>query len=151
MLASLSLLWILFVEDESVIREVSTRALVGAGYHVDAVEDGQFGWAALQAHPYDLLITDNQMPRLSGGDLILKLRSARMTLPVILASGTIVPEQVAPGSSLQPVIPLPKPFTSDQLLAMVAEVLRRPGRDPAETEGFSFASGDSYSHWGINE
>jgi DNA-binding response OmpR family regulator len=134
--------WILLVEDETAIRQCSTLALVRAGYHVDAVDGGQAGWEALQAHGYDLLITDNQMSGLSGADLIRKLRSEQMGLPVILASSHIVPELVAASSPLHSVSALPKPFTPDQLLALVAEVLRRARR---------FQNGESNLHWGINE
>ena len=115
---------ILLVEDEAIIREINTVVLVGAGYLVDGVEDGLAGWEALQAHSYDLLITDNQMPGLSGTDLVLRLRTARMMLPVILASGGIVPEHAAADSRLQPVSALPKPCSSRELLAKVAEMLR---------------------------
>ena len=142
---------ILLVEDESLQREISTLVLTKAGYHVDPVGDGQSGWEALQAHSYDLLITDNQMPGLSGADLIRRLRASWHTLPVILASGGIVPEHVAEGSLLQPVSALPKPFTSDQLLARVAEVLRPPSRVRDGPGVSRRADGGSCLHWGLNE
>ena len=151
MLASHSPPRILLVEDECIIRLCSTRALVGAGYHVDAVEEGQAGWEALQARRYDLLITDNRMPELSGSELILRLRSTPMTLPVILASGGIVPEHVTAGSPRQPVSALPKPFTSDQLLATVAVVLRAASHLPDGPGVSLHVSGESCLHWGINE
>jgi two-component system, OmpR family, response regulator len=151
MVASQSSRRILLVEDERIIRQCSTRALVGAGYRVDAVEEGQAGWEALQARSYDLLITDNRMAGLSGSELILRLRSAQMTLPVILASGGIVPDHVAAGSQMQPVSALPKPFTSGELLAMVAEVLRLAGHVP-DGPGVSLrVTEESYLHWGLNE
>ena len=121
------------------------------GYQVDAVGQGQAGWEALQARSYDLLITDNRMPELSGAELILRLRSTPMALPVILASGGIVPEHVAAGSLRQPVNALPKPFTSDQLLATVAEVFRAASRLPDGPGVSLHVSGESYLHWGINE
>ena len=73
------------------------------------------GWEALNANSYDLLITDHDMPKLSGIDLIKKLRSARMAVPIILSSG------VMSGQKLEPplVAALPKPFTLDQLLGTV--------------------------------
>ena len=151
MIASHSAHRILLVEDESVIREYSTRVLAGDGYDVDAVEEGQSGWEALQARTYDLLITDNRMAGLSGTELILKLRAAQMTLPVILASGGINPEYVAEGSSFQPVTALAKPFTSEQLLAAVAEILQPARRTTAGPSSYARRSGDAYPHWGLNE
>ena len=151
MIAPLSSRRILLVEDEIDIRELSARTLARAGYQVDAVAEAQSGWDALQARRYDLLITDNRMAGLSGSDLILKLRSAHIALPVILASGGIVPEQVAPGSAFQPVTALPKPFSTDQLLDMVAQVLRSVRRTPSASPAPFRASGESCLHWGVNE
>jgi len=151
MIAPLSSRRILLVEDESAIRELSTRTLARAGYQVDAVADAQSGWDALQARRYDLLITDNRMAGLSGSDLILKLRSAHISLPAILASGGIVPEHVAPGSAFHPVTALRKPFSTDQLLDMVAEVLRSVRRTPPASPTPFRASRESCLHWGLNE
>jgi DNA-binding NtrC family response regulator len=91
------------------------------------------------------------MPGLSGSDLIIKLRSEHSTLPVIVASGGILAEEVTRDSALQPVTALPKPFTTEQLLAMVAEILPQADRGFASTQVSSHASGDSYAHWGLNE
>ena len=151
MIASHSSHRILLVEDESVIREYSTQVLTRAGYDVDAVEEGQSGWEALQARTYDLLITDNRMAGISGAELIVKLRTAQMTLPVILASGGIDPEYVAEGSSFQPVTALPKPFTSTQLLAMVAEILQPARRTTDGPGSYTRRSEGAYPHWGLNE
>ena len=75
---------ILVVDDANYIRQLMASFLTRFGYQVDTAEDGVAGWKALQANHYDLLLTDNNMPRLSGIDLIKRLRFARMNLPVIL-------------------------------------------------------------------
>lgn len=79
---------ILLVDDDEVVRRINVRALTGFGYSVDAAEDGVTGWEALKAARYDLLITANIMPNMCGVELVEKVHSARMALPVILASGT---------------------------------------------------------------
>src|SRR6266498_4950023 len=61
---------ILVVEDQPALRSLSAQVLVRSGYEVDVAEDGMAGWEALRAESYDLLITDNQMPRLSGLELV---------------------------------------------------------------------------------
>jgi CheY-like chemotaxis protein len=142
---------ILLVEDESAILEFNTLVLMGGGYQVTAVEGCEAAWAAIQSDSYDLLVTDNQMPGMSGLELVSKLRSAQIGLPIIVASGGVEAETFAQNQSLQPAIALPKPFTAGQLLETVAETLRRAGRDPPQTEGSLSASGDAYSHWGLNE
>jgi two-component system sensor histidine kinase/response regulator len=56
---------------------------------VDAASDGAAGWKALQAERYDLLITDNLMPKVTGIELIKKLQTAGMRLPVIIATAVL--------------------------------------------------------------
>ena len=142
---------ILLVEDDSTILELSVLVLIHAGYQVNAVEGTQAAWEALRSRSYDLLVTANQMPGMSGLELVCKLRSAQLALPVILASGGIGAEELAQNQRLQPAIALPKPFTADQLLEAVAEALRRASRAPPHTEASFPAYGDSCRHWGLNE
>ena len=115
---------ILVVDDDISIRAFSAAALTTSGYQVDTAEDGVAGWEALHASRYDLLITDQNMPKVSGVELVKKLRSARMTLPVVLASGAIPTEELNRNPSLQLAATLLKPFTVDELLGTVKKVLR---------------------------
>jgi DNA-binding NtrC family response regulator len=117
---------ILVVDDDTGIRQLGTEVLVRHGYQVDAVEDHNAGWKAIQAHTYDLLITDLDMPRLSGLKLVKKLRDARLTLRVILASGTMTPQELNRNPWFQLSGALLKPFSPDQLLQTVQTVLRAP-------------------------
>jgi len=148
---------ILLVDDDRAIRVMSGKVLLRSGYQVDTAEDGQAGWEALQANSYDLLITDNNMQRLSGVELVKKLRSAQMTLPVVLASGTLDTEELNRSPWLQVAASLLKPFTTDQLLEVVKEVLcaasntRAPGGVclPLLTEAWRQVQ--PFPHWGLNE
>ena len=115
---------ILLVDDESNIRSLNADVLAGAGYHVDTADSGASGWKALQANHYDVLITDNTMPGVTGLDLIKKLRSADMTLAVILASGTVPAEELNRCPWLQVDALLPKPYSVAALLRTVDQVLR---------------------------
>jgi len=115
---------ILVVDDDVAMRLFNTHVLVRSGYQVDAAEDGAAGWEALHANTYDLLITDNNMPKISGVELVKKLRSARMALPVILASGEVPAEDLNRIPWLQPAKTLLKPYTDAELLGTVREFLR---------------------------
>ncbi|HQF38306.1 MAG TPA: response regulator [Opitutaceae bacterium] len=115
---------ILVIEDEWAVRSLSVRVLQQAGYRVDEAIDGEFGWEALQSGVFKLLLTDNRMPRLSGVDLIARLRAAGMTLPAILVSGTLPWNDAAAPPELQPIATLGKPFVVGHLLAKVDECLR---------------------------
>ena len=118
---------ILVVEDDVDIRQINAAVLVRSGYQVDATEDGAAGWDALQAKTFDLLITDHDMPRLSGLELVKKVRSARMTLPVILATGTLPQAELEQHPWLQVAATLLKPFSPRQLVETVQEVLHATG------------------------
>jgi DNA-binding response OmpR family regulator len=115
---------ILLVDDDFYVRELNAGALIRFGYEVDTAEDGADAWKVLNEGTYDLLITDNRMPRVTGLELIKKLRLENMTLPVILASGTVPVEELKRYPWLQLDAMLPKPFTITELLDTVTEVLR---------------------------
>jgi len=114
---------ILVVEDDSAIRRVNTEVLIYSGYEVDSAEDGAAAWGALQTNNYDLMITDNEMPKVTGVELIQKIKAAGLELPVIMATGTMPGDNFDPFRSLQPAITLLKPYTFDELLAAVKRVL----------------------------
>jgi CheY-like chemotaxis protein len=119
---------ILVVDDEVSVRRLITGALAQSGYHVDAAEDGARAWEALQVKQYDLLITDNNMPKVTGVELIQKLHATSKALPIIMATGTVPEEEFARQPWLQPASTLVKPFTLDALLDTVKRVLGESGK-----------------------
>ena len=119
---------ILVVEDDEAIRQFNAQVLLRSGYHVDAAEDGVAGWEALQAKNFDLLLTDHEMPRLTGLELVKKVRSARMTLPVILATGTLPVKELERHPWLHLAATLLKPFSPHELLETVQQALRADDR-----------------------
>jgi CheY-like chemotaxis protein len=114
---------ILVVDDEPLICYLNVKALSDAGYQVDAAEDGAAAWDILQRNSYDLVITDNTMPRMTGIHMIEKMQAAGMVVPVIMASGTLPKEELTQSPLLQPVATLPKPYTAVKLLQLVKKVL----------------------------
>ncbi len=123
---------ILVVDDESCIRRLNAEMLLRSGYHVDTAEDGADAWQALGAERYDLLITDHNMPKVTGVELIKKVRGARMALPVIMATASVPEAEFAKHPWLQPDAMLLKPYTVGDMLKTVREVLRatNSARDP---------------------
>jgi two-component system alkaline phosphatase synthesis response regulator PhoP len=125
---------ILVVDDDVSMRTINTKALLRSGYQVDAAEDGSAAWQALNAEFYDLMITDNKMPKVSGIELLKKLRASRMSLPVIMATGTLPTEEFTRYPWLQPDATLLKPYTIVELVGVVKEVLRATGGDREQIE-----------------
>ena len=104
---------ILVADDDADVRQVSAEVLRRFGYRTETAADGAAAWEALEAKSYDLLITDNKLPKFSGVELVQKVRSAHMILPVILASAALPAEELDRIPWLQPVATLIKPFSSD--------------------------------------
>jgi DNA-binding response OmpR family regulator len=115
---------ILVVEDDADIRRLNADVLSGAGYEVDAAADGAAAWNNLHSNDYDLLVTDNNMPKLTGFELLQKLRAARMIMPVIMATGTLPRQDFSASPWMQPEATLLKPYTTEELLHLVKKVLR---------------------------
>jgi DNA-binding response OmpR family regulator len=111
------------VDDDPDIRDICARVLIAYGYQADAVADGRAAWKALRAKNYDLLITDHNMPKVTGVELVRILRSQLLTLPVVLMSGDLPVEAIIRDSSLQLAATLLKPFTMEELLGIVTKVL----------------------------
>lgn len=118
---------ILVVDDEPGIRRLNATVLSRSGYEVSAAADGADAWQALNTDGYDLLITDQNLPKVSGVELIKKLRGARMAVPVIMATGTFPREELNRHPWLQPDATLLKPYTIEALLGTVKEVLLTTG------------------------
>lgn len=117
---------ILVVEDDGDLRELITWMLVRAGYRVAEAADGVEALALLEGDSGfpDLVLLDLMMPRLSGIELLqrLRARSATKTLPVVVVSA-IADRAVPPGAHAY----LQKPVSRDELLEAVHEALQRGG------------------------
>jgi len=125
---------ILVVDDDRDLRLLYADALARSDYDVDAVDDGAAAWKALHVNNYDLLIIEHNLPRLTGVELVMKLRSARMVLPVILVTGQLPAEVLVQSPLLQLAALLPKPFYLSQLLETVRAVLQATGSIPGQLE-----------------
>ena len=112
---------ILVVEDQPDIRRLNTDILTWSGYEVDSAADGAVAWELLQQNHYDLLITDNEMPNVTGVELLGKLHAEHMTLPVVMATGGLPDFTLRPW--IRPNAAVCKPYTVGQLLAAVKEAL----------------------------
>ena len=136
---------ILIVDDDPAIRGTVALLLGNAGYRVGCAEDGEAGWNALCSARPDLLITDHEMPKLTGLELLRRVRAASHPLPAILISGSLPRCDADLESLLQPGAVLPKPFSFGALLAKVQELLER-SRAPSPAgapEGWPLASGET--------
>lgn len=114
---------ILLVEDEPAVRQLFAQALARAGYHVYEARNGQEAMKVYDQYgdTIDLLLTDLRMPYMGGAELAEHLRARRGTLKMICVSGYPSKEDSELTSDF-----LAKPFSRDDLLSKVREVLDRP-------------------------
>lgn len=121
---------ILLCDDEVHIVRAAEFKLARAGYDVRSASDGQAAWETIHREHPDLLITDLQMPRLGGLELIERLRQQPEThdLPVIVLTAKgfeLKPEELVEKWGVLAVVG--KPFSPRELLRLVeAAVPSRP-------------------------
>ena len=79
---------VLVVDDSLTVRELERKLLLSRGYQVSVAVDGMDGWNALRAETFDLLITDIDMPRMDGIELVTLVRQdpRLRSLPVMVVS-----------------------------------------------------------------
>jgi CheY-like chemotaxis protein len=78
---------ILVVDDDPAVRGTVALVLESAGYRVGCAADGEAGWDAVCSARPDLLITDHEMPKLTGLELLRRVRAGSRHLPAIMISG----------------------------------------------------------------
>jgi CheY-like chemotaxis protein len=117
---------VLVVEDDPSMLQLIRKTLEGAGYQVCSAKDGEqaLNWIESAADPFNLVLSDVIMPRMSGFDLADQIRSRQPRVPILLTSGKMsagfVPNRfVGRHYSL-----LPKPFPPETLLEAVRSALR---------------------------
>jgi CheY-like chemotaxis protein len=115
---------IVVAEDHEDIRFVITRALERAGHEVVATADGAAAWEAVRRLRPDVVVTDMDMPRMTGLDLCRAIRAdaGLRHIPVVLASGTVMPGDPAADLAGASAVLL-KPFMPAELLRCVAALV----------------------------
>ena len=113
---------ILLVEDEPAVRQLFSQALSRAGYRVHEARNGQEALKVFDQHgdSVDLLLTDMRMPFMGGAELARQLRSRRRTLKLLCISGYSGTADLEFSGDF-----LAKPFSRDELLTKVREILDR--------------------------
>jgi DNA-binding response OmpR family regulator len=121
---------VLLVEDDNLLGDGIRAGLQQAGFAVDWVEDGMAGAHALSTEAYAALILDLGLPRLSGLELLRRLRSTGDRVPVLILTARDAIEDRVKGLDSGADDYLVKPFDLDELAARLRALIRR-GRGEA--------------------
>jgi len=119
---------ILVVDDDLDLAELVAYALRGAGYAVVTAHDGQAALETFHNENPDLVILDVNMPRLSGFEVLAKLRETT-TVPVMMLTVRSSEDDQVRGLDLGAEDYMTKPFSPRTLLARVRALLRRAGAE----------------------
>ena len=115
---------VLVIDDEPAIREAVEYALRNEGFQVDGAADGENGLLAALDMPYDVVVLDLMLPRMSGTEVCRRLRR-QSAVPIIMLT--------AKGAELDRVLGLEvgaddyvtKPFSMAELLGRIRAIIRR--------------------------
>lgn len=116
---------ILAVDDSASVRQMISFTLRKAGYEVGEAVDGQDGVAKAGESKFDMIITDLNMPRMDGIQMISALRamSAYHFTPILMLTTESQPEKKDAGRKAGATGWVVKPFNADQLLAVIQKLV----------------------------
>lgn len=115
---------ILVVDDEARIRQGCRAVLQKDGYHVEEADDGKRGLEMIAAEHYDIVLLDLMMPALSGFDVLGHIRELHPDTVVIVITGYATLDHSVAAMKQGAFDFVPKPFTPDQLRAVVSKAIQ---------------------------
>ena len=115
---------ILIIDDEPRIRDACLMVLSDKGFDVAAAPDGEQGLQMIKETHYDIVLVDLMMPTISGFDVLSEVRKNHPDTVVIVITGYATLEHSIEAMKKGAFDFIPKPFTPDQLRAVVDKSLR---------------------------
>ena len=116
---------LLLIEDEAPLRLGLARQLEADGYRVDQAADGEDGLFQAREYPVDLAIVDLGLPRLSGLELVKRLRADGRTIPILVLTARGSWQDKVVGLEAGADDYLVKPFEYPELAARIKALMRR--------------------------
>jgi two-component system cell cycle response regulator CtrA len=116
---------VLLIEDDNSTARSIELALASEGIVCDTTELGQEGLEIGKIYDYDLIILDLMLPDVEGYEVLLRLRSAKVKIPILILSGLSSAEQKIKGLGFGADDYMTKPFNRGELIARVQAIVRR--------------------------
>ncbi len=118
---------ILIVEDDNALRQQLAEAFKAEGYVVETAADGENGLYMAQEYPLDFAVIDLGLPKLTGVELIKKVRKSGKKLPILILTARDGWQSKVEGLEAGADDYLTKPFHTPELLARARALVRRSG------------------------
>ncbi len=119
---------ILYVEDEQFLAEAVKHNLEKCDMNVDLASDGEEGLNMALNGAYDCIILDIMLPKLSGTDILKRIREKKSSTPIIMLSALSDVDDKVRGLNLGADDYLAKPFKTAELEARINALVRRPAK-----------------------
>jgi DNA-binding response OmpR family regulator len=116
---------ILLIEDEKKIADTLSKGLRELSYHVETAYDGTIGLRIFESHPFDLVITDINLPGINGYELSKVIRSKNQHIPIMMLTAMSTLEDKIEGFDAGADDYLVKPFEFKELLVRIRALLKR--------------------------
>lgn len=116
---------VLLVEDDKTTARSIELALASEDIICDTAELGEEGLEVGKLYDYDLIILDLMLPDIDGYEVLLRLRSAKVKIPILILSGLSGSEQKIKGLGFGADDYLTKPFNRGELIARIQAIVRR--------------------------
>jgi two-component system OmpR family response regulator len=129
---------VLVVDDEPNIVDVVSMALRFHGYAVETAGTGTDALAAVTAFRPDLIVLDVMLPDMEGFEVARRLGAERAATPIVFLTARDAPEDKLRGLTTGGDDYVTKPFSLEELLARVRNVLRRTGRAEPDSSRLAF-------------
>ncbi len=133
---------ILLVEDEQLLGKIVTESLEVRGFDMRHAVNGKDGLALYEAWQPDLIVVDIMMPEMDGLTLTKHIRAQNKHIPIIFLTARSQTKDVVKGFESGGNDYLKKPFSMDELIVRIKELLKRKELSATQKEGFQV--GDFY-------
>ncbi len=116
---------VLLVEDDTATARSIELALASEGIVCDIAQLGEEGLEIGKIYDYDIIILDLMLPDIDGYEVLLRLRSAKVQVPILILSGLSGSDQKIKGLGFGADDYLTKPFNRGELIARIQAIVRR--------------------------
>ena len=129
---------LLLVEDNPQLNKALTTLLKRNSYLVDSASDGEEALICLDEYQYDVIILDIMLPKIDGLEVLRRVRKQGIQTPIILLTARSTIEDKITGLDLGADDYLPKPFSTEELLARIRALGRRKSAPIEEKKEITF-------------